>query len=279
MNYQLHYNNLIIRAQGRILNEYTEKHHIIPKCLGGSNNPENIVDLTPEEHYIAHLLLVKMHPNNRKLIFSARMMTISPYGKRNNNKMFGWLKRKISILGHSEESCEKIRNSHLGSKRSVETKSKMSKLQKDRGGYGPKKFSEAHKQKLSESHSGISLPERSESHRRNLSKSLKGKPSTPGFTGKHHSVESKLKTSATQLSKNLEPWETGSVISNIEVTKLWKQLDIVYYAWMETGMKGHRIICNYLGWPIKSSVENMIKWIKKNGNPTQFKKWNLFKEE
>lgn len=43
---------------------YTEKHHIIPRCLGGSDEQENIVKLTAREHYIAHLLLTKMFPNN-----------------------------------------------------------------------------------------------------------------------------------------------------------------------------------------------------------------------
>jgi hypothetical protein len=37
-----------------------EKHHIIPKSLGGSNDPQNIRNLTPREHFICHKLLVKM---------------------------------------------------------------------------------------------------------------------------------------------------------------------------------------------------------------------------
>ncbi len=36
---------------------YYEKHHIIPKSMGGSNSPLNLVLLTPEEHYICHSLL------------------------------------------------------------------------------------------------------------------------------------------------------------------------------------------------------------------------------
>ena len=39
---------------------YGEKHHIIPKSLGGTNKKENIVKLTAREHYICHRLLVKM---------------------------------------------------------------------------------------------------------------------------------------------------------------------------------------------------------------------------
>lgn len=38
---------------------FTERHHIIPRCMGGSNDNSNIVRLTPREHFIAHCLLVK----------------------------------------------------------------------------------------------------------------------------------------------------------------------------------------------------------------------------
>jgi len=56
------YNNIIANAQTRILPQdiYTEKHHILPKSLGGSNSKLNLVKLTAKEHYICHLLLPKM---------------------------------------------------------------------------------------------------------------------------------------------------------------------------------------------------------------------------
>lgn len=62
MNYPLIYNELIKKAQNRTsVSGYTEKHHIMPKSLGGSNSKDNLVDLTPKEHYIAHMLLYKIH--------------------------------------------------------------------------------------------------------------------------------------------------------------------------------------------------------------------------
>ena len=54
MNYKKHYDALIVRSKIRILTGYTEKHHILPKCMGGDNSKHNIVRLTPEEHYVAH---------------------------------------------------------------------------------------------------------------------------------------------------------------------------------------------------------------------------------
>ncbi len=37
---------------------YYERHHILPKCLGGENDKENLVLLTGKEHFICHKLLV-----------------------------------------------------------------------------------------------------------------------------------------------------------------------------------------------------------------------------
>jgi hypothetical protein len=61
MNYSTHYNLLITRAQNRELLTHKETHHIIPKCLGGLDTKDNLVNLTYREHYIAHLLLAKIH--------------------------------------------------------------------------------------------------------------------------------------------------------------------------------------------------------------------------
>ena len=96
MNYKKHYDALIDRSKIRILgeNEYNENHHIIPRCLGGNDNSENLVKLSPEEHYVAHQLLVKMYPDHKGLIWAALQMTGLPNGKRSNNKLYGWLRRK-----------------------------------------------------------------------------------------------------------------------------------------------------------------------------------------
>jgi hypothetical protein len=98
MDYTKIYNNIIHRAQNRILEGYIEKHHIIPKCLGGNNDIINLVALTPEEHYLCHLILVKIHPSNRKILHAAKMMS-----GQGNNKKYGWIKRRISKLGFSDE--------------------------------------------------------------------------------------------------------------------------------------------------------------------------------
>ncbi len=59
--YRSCYYALIEKAKSRTVHPIVvERHHVIPKSLGGSNSKENIVVLTPKEHYICHLLLTKM---------------------------------------------------------------------------------------------------------------------------------------------------------------------------------------------------------------------------
>ena len=100
MDYQQHYNVLIERGKNRQCPEdlYVEIHHVIPVCLDGKNNSENLVALTPEEHYVAHQLLVKIYPGNYKLVHAAHMMTVDSHGTRINNKLYGWIKRKLAII-------------------------------------------------------------------------------------------------------------------------------------------------------------------------------------
>ena len=112
MNYLKIYNQLIDRARNRTLEGYSEMHHIIPRCMNGSNDPSNIAILTAEEHYIAHLLLVKIHPMNKSLWYAANMMA------NRNNKLYAWIKQK-----HAQVVSE----DRKGKKSSVETRQKISK--------------------------------------------------------------------------------------------------------------------------------------------------------
>lgn len=71
MNYSKIYEELINKAKEKkaerlglhYLGElYVERHHIIPRSHGGSDDESNLVPLTPREHYMAHRLLAKMYP-------------------------------------------------------------------------------------------------------------------------------------------------------------------------------------------------------------------------
>src|SRR5882672_4149287 len=58
--YKRWYYQIVNRARKRGVPEgYFEKHHVIPRCMGGKNDFWNIVNLTYREHYIVHWLLTK----------------------------------------------------------------------------------------------------------------------------------------------------------------------------------------------------------------------------
>lgn len=110
MNYKKIYDSLIERGFNRTIEKPYEIHHVIPKCLGGSDDPTNLVKLTLEEHYLAHQLLVKIYPNDHRIIRAAAMMIPN----RPSNKMYGWLKRKF-ILAQSQGQSG-INNSQHGTR-------------------------------------------------------------------------------------------------------------------------------------------------------------------
>jgi len=152
MKYNCIYENIISKAKQLELEriekkkkrlQYLENHHIIPKCLGGSNDKDNLVLLTPKEHFLAHKLLVKMHPENRKLNYAYWMMCMSVSRKNEGrirpsareydsvrNNLVPWNKGLTGI--YSDETRKAISEGLKGTKhiRSVEYRKKHSDRQK-----------------------------------------------------------------------------------------------------------------------------------------------------
>lgn len=66
MNYELHYQALLEKhglvKRPKNANGY-ERNHILPKSLGGTNGPENLIYLTGRQHLLAHWFLYKIHNN------------------------------------------------------------------------------------------------------------------------------------------------------------------------------------------------------------------------
>lgn len=78
MTYNEFIQNIITtRGQFNCGDIYHERHHIIPKCLGGSNDKSNLIDLFAHEHLIAHKLLVEEHPDNLKLLQAYNIMAFT----------------------------------------------------------------------------------------------------------------------------------------------------------------------------------------------------------
>ena len=107
MDYPSHYDRLIQRAaQRERCDGYTERHHILPRCMGGTNAASNLVYLTAEEHYVAHQLLVKMHRGNHKLVFALNAMLRSTHKHkgRTANKNYAWARAAFAKSSSAQNS-------------------------------------------------------------------------------------------------------------------------------------------------------------------------------
>jgi hypothetical protein len=89
MDYGKIYDIIIDRAKNRILFGQIEKHHIIPRSEGGSNKKDNKIELSPKEHHLCHLLLIRM---GKCLKYCYRHINIKTYIKMKETE-----KRKIKI--------------------------------------------------------------------------------------------------------------------------------------------------------------------------------------
>ena len=156
--------NNILEARGRFNcgEEYHERHHITPRCLGGTDNNDNLIDLFAKEHFIAHKLLAQENPNNEKLVYAWWMMAhvensyqehyeLTPeeyeearisFSKTHSNQMMGNGNPRFGVVA-SDETRDKIRNALIGKYRgenspnygkqhSEETKRKISEKTKER---------------------------------------------------------------------------------------------------------------------------------------------------
>lgn len=85
--------------------DYSESHHIKPRCLGGRDNKNNLIRLTPEDHFFAHLLLAKIHGGTlwapiAFMVGGSR----KDYKPTQSRKKYDWAKREMS-KSTSGEKC------------------------------------------------------------------------------------------------------------------------------------------------------------------------------
>lgn len=85
------------RAKESALSGYRERHHIVPRSLGGTDEPGNLISLSAEDHFFAHLLLAKVHGGQMwsPVAFMAGGSR-KDYKPIVSRKAFGWVKRALS---------------------------------------------------------------------------------------------------------------------------------------------------------------------------------------
>ena len=238
MNYKKNYEQLIKKAKScnRVKGtKYYEKHHILPKCLGGTNKKDNLVLLTAKEHFIAHLLLVEMYTGveKSKLSFALFQMCRKNklHGRIISSKQFEKAKQIMS------ENCTGINSSFFGKTHTDAVKQKLS--ERMMGNNNPSKNGVWNKNKK--------LPPLSDKLKTKISKSL---------LGKQRSELIKLKISNSHKNKK----KSDEHKSNISKSLTGKKLTLETRKKMSDSRKDKKqkiLVCPYCN---TSGCTTMYRW-------------------
>jgi hypothetical protein len=195
------YFSITDRAKNRSLTCYTEKHHILPESLGGSNDKENLVDLTAREHFICHWLLIKMTEgeDRSKMLYALNgMKAENRYQQRYSSAITSRVYERYRVE-HAKNHSETMKGKtpvNKGKKMSGEQKALLRERAKANHASGKVysdesqkkrlaklvgyKHSEETKQKQRQSQLGKIKGPQSEEHRKAISDSMKGKTKKQG---------------------------------------------------------------------------------------------------
>ncbi len=145
------------RIGSRVNSQYWEVHHITPVCIGGGSHPNNLINLSYEDHIAAHSLLLHIYIETKYASTLAyALLCMIPIGK---TLRF----RTILVNKRLKRAMKTLKEKHLSM--SEETKKKISEGNKG------KQFSPEHRLKISKSRRGMRL---SETHKQNISKGIRG---------------------------------------------------------------------------------------------------------
>ena len=148
------YNNIITKAEQKVnRNGYHEKHHIIPKSIGGSNDESNLIYLTAKEHFVCHLLLTKMFDGEYKSKMIRAFWMIATMGNKNQER------KKVGSRIYCRYKELWLKHGNLNKPKTEEHKQNLR---------GPK--SQEHKNNISKARIGVSTGPRS-----NIQKEAAGK--------------------------------------------------------------------------------------------------------
>ena len=85
------------REKERGLTGYVERHHIVPRHLSGDDNPANLINLSAEDHFFAHLLLAKIYGGRMwapvALMIGGQRKDYRPIVSR---QRYGWAAREMA---------------------------------------------------------------------------------------------------------------------------------------------------------------------------------------
>ena len=209
--------------------QYSEQHHIIPHAEGGSDDASNLVRLSAREHYIAHLLLVKIYNDVKMYSALVYMRCGNKFVNRNfkfNSRLYEKMRKqfakkvskskkgrhyynngKVEVMtfecpegfmsGRLPYSEEALQNMKLGSQSEKHKAASRANFQKAAAMKKGKPFSEEHRRRISESVKG----EKNGMYGKTLSLEARAKISK-AHKGKPKSEETKAKMKANNANKS-----------------------------------------------------------------------------
>lgn len=135
MNHFLAYQRLVAKATARVCPEgYVERHHILPKALGGSDDSSNLVALTAREHFVAHVLLAKIYGGT---MWQAVIIMKGGKNKYCNSRLFEIARRCASFEREKAIKQKRIANpsfdAYMQKVRSDATKHRIEGYQAESG--------------------------------------------------------------------------------------------------------------------------------------------------
>ena len=195
-------------------------HHILPRCLGGSDDRSNLVSLTHQEHFLAHCLLHLMFPKHYGLKQAIRLMA---KGNANGTqyqeaklalsnvevpeKVRRKLSESTSQLWKDPEYRNRVTESNKGRQRSEETRSRVSEAATVRWETASPEYREKVKQTLSQN-------------------------------AKNMKPETKQKMSDSHRGKKLSPGHVKAASEGRKNREVWKHFDYLFQVWQENNCCG-----------------------------------------
>lgn len=170
------YYNIINNAKSRQLTGYVERHHIIPKSLGGDNSKDNLAKLTAREHYICHLLLTKFTTGiaYQKMSYALHRVTNKSNSQIKSSKVYEMIR-----TAHATMLSAKLKGVTIQDRFGRAYSHPISTYQKDqiRKANSARIWTDEMRANMSKAKTGqsIKLPPRTKEHSLNISKARTNK--------------------------------------------------------------------------------------------------------
>lgn len=188
MNYKRHYEQLILKHGTSYKPEgYSERHHILPRCLGGNDDAGNLVYLSARCHYLAHLLLYQIYREDKLVYALARMQGQSDGTLRRIPSHLVAIAKKAFIAKHPMKNPVNV--AKMLNSRDYQSADYLSKLKESHNTEQIKEF----RREFTTNNNPMSKPENVEKMRQSLLDSP--------FTGKEYIIS--LPDGSCQIIRNL----------------------------------------------------------------------------